>query len=333
MFVSVLDYISQVFTLPFHIPENPVKIRLKDPIFSIGSCFSDNMGSKLREYKFDIVTNPLGIIYNPYSTFKNLKLILSEGIDPDNFIKTGNIYFHWDTHSAISGTELNNFKALLEDRSRLSRQSLIAAEWLIITFGTIYAYKYKGNDKIVANCHKIPQKEFDRITLTQEEIIEDYQETLELIRTINPNLKVILTVSPVRHVRDGLIESNISKARLISAVHEIVKKDANCYYFPSYEIMIDELRDYRFYKSDMIHPSSQAIDYIWEKFAQVFFNQETLKFIDNWNKILKSLSHRPFHPHSPEHQKFLMSTIKKLEQLESKVDVTEEISFVKNQLI
>lgn len=322
-----------MFTLPFHIPQNPIKIRLKDPIFSIGSCFADNIGDKLKAHKFDITTNPLGIIYNPYSSFKNLKLILSEGIDPENFIKNGNIYFHWDTHSAISGTDLNTFKVLLEERSRLSRQRLINSEWLIITFGTIFAYRYRSNDKIVANCHKIPQREFERLSLTTEEIKEDYQETLELIRSINPRLKVILTVSPVRHIRDGLVENNISKATLIKAVHEILQEDPNCFYFPSYEIMIDELRDYRFYKSDMIHPSSQAVDYIWNKFAEVFFDQETLNFLEEWRKILKSLSHRPFHPESPEHQKFLASTISKLEKLEEKVDVSEEINLVKQQLI
>ncbi|WP_421869151.1 GSCFA domain-containing protein [Marinoscillum sp.] len=306
---------------------------MKDPIFSIGSCFSDNIGSKLRENKFDVVTNPLGIIYNPYSIFKNLKLLLSEGLDPNNFIKRGNIYFHWDTHSAISGTEINQFKELLEEKSRLSKQSLIAAEWLVITLGTIYTYRYRGNDMIVANCHKVPQKEFEKQTLTHEEIVEDYQETMELVRSINPRIKVILTVSPVRHIRDGLIANNISKATLLQAVHDIVRSDKDSYYFPSYEIMIDELRDYRFYKSDMIHPSEQAINYIWNKLSKVFFDQETQRFIDNWSKILKSLSHKPFHPNTPEHQKFLNSTIKKLEELEDKVDVTEEISFVKNQLI
>ncbi len=322
-----------MFTLPFDISPCPTKIRLKDPIFSIGSCFSDNIGSKLRENKFDVVTNPLGIIYNPYSIFKNLKLLLSEGLDPNNFIKRGNIYFHWDTHSAISGTEINQFKELLEEKSRLSKQSLIAAEWLVITLGTIYTYRYRGNDMIVANCHKVPQKEFEKQTLTHEEIVEDYQETMELVRSINPRIKVILTVSPVRHIRDGLIANNISKATLLQAVHDIVRSDKDSYYFPSYEIMIDELRDYRFYKSDMIHPSEQAINYIWNKLSKVFFDQETQRFIDNWSKILKSLSHKPFHPNTPEHQKFLNSTIKKLEELEDKVDVTEEISFVKNQLI
>ncbi len=322
-----------MFTLPFDIPPNSVKIRLKDPIFSIGSCFSDHMGSKLREHKFDVVTNPLGIIYNPYSIFKNLKLLLSEGLDPNNFIKNGDVYFHWDTHSAISGTNFNHFKELLEEKSRISKRSLVAAEWLIITFGTVYAYRYKGNDKIVANCHKVPQKEFEKQTLTREEIVEDYHETMEVVRTINPNIKVILTVSPVRHIRDGLVENNISKAILLQAVNEIVKSDNACSYFPSYEIMIDELRDYRFYKSDMIHPSQQAIRYIWNKFSQVYFDQETIKFISNWSKILKSLSHRPFHPNTAEHQKFLTSTIGKLEELEDKVDVTEEINHVKRQII
>lgn len=322
-----------MFTLPFDIPEATQKIAIKDSLFSIGSCFSDNIGAQLTAHKFNAVTNPLGIIYNPYSIFKNLRLLLSEGLDPDNYVNNGDVYFHWDTHSTISGTNLEDFKGLLQQRSTLSKQSLVNADWLIITYGTIYVYKHIDSGEIVANCHKIPQKRFKQLTLTAQEIEEDYFDTIALIRTINPQVKVILTVSPVRHVRDGLMANNYSKGVLLQAVHDIVNKDENSFYFPSYEILIDELRDYRFYMPDMIHPTQQAIDYIWNKFVHAFMNEDARIFIDEWTKVKKSLEHRPFHPHTSDHQQFLKSTISKLEKLNERMDVSTEIAHAKNQLI
>lgn len=322
-----------MFTLPFQIPEAPHKIKLKDSIFSIGSCFSDNIGDKLTAHKFDVVTNPLGILYNPFSIFKNLRLLLSEGLDPDNFIEAGGVYFHWDTHSDISGTAMDSFKALLEARSHTSRQSLTSANWLIITLGTIYVYKHLESGKIVANCHKIPQRHFQKLSLSQAEIEEDFFQTMELLRTINPDIKVILTVSPVRHIRDGLIENNVSKATLLQTVNNIVKNDPNIYYFPAYEILIDELRDYRFFKEDMIHPTEQAIQYIWERFITACLDPDAIGFISEWAKVKKSLEHRPFHPDTNEHQRFLRSTLTKLEALSQRVDVSGEMELIKNQLI
>lgn len=279
------------------------------------------------------MTNPLGIIYNPYSIFKNLRLLLSEGLDPDNFVKVGEVYFHWDTHSMISGTNPDSFKTLLNDRSLISRQSLSSASWLILTLGTVYAYKYLENGKIVANCHKIPQRNFEKLTLSAEEIEEDYFATMELIRSINPDIQVILTVSPVRHIRDGLIENNYSKAILLQTVHNILKRDPSAYYFPAYEILIDELRDYRFFKEDMIHPTDQAIQYIWERFTEACMDDKALDFIGEWARIKKSLEHRPFHPGTQDHQKFLKSTIQKLESLGQKVDTSAEIDTLRKQLI
>lgn len=321
-----------MFTLPFNIPESSEKVRLKDQVFTIGSCFADNIGSRLRDYKFNVLSNPLGTIYNPYSIFKNIRLLLSEGLDPDNFTKIRDVYFHWDTHSAISGTSLTTFKSLLEDRALESRQSLMGSQWLIITFGTMYVYRNIKANKIVANCHKAPRSDFERLALTSKEIIEDYFETLEVIRSVNPGMKVILTVSPVRHIRDGLIDNNISKATLLQAVKEIVSSDENTTYFPAYELMIDVLRDYRFYKEDMIHPNEQAVQYIWEQFIATYMDNEALKFIDQWTRIRKSLDHRPFHPDSSDHQSFLKNTIKQLQSFESRVDISQELNTLQKQM-
>lgn len=305
---------------------------MKDPVFAIGSCFSANIGSRLRDFKFDVLSNPLGTIYNPYSIFKNIRLILSEGLDPDNFTNIRGVYYHWDTHSAISGTSADTFKNLLDDRSRESKQSLISSRWMIITLGTMYVYKNLENGKIVANCHKAPKTAFERFALSSVEIIEDYFDTMEVVRSINPDMKVILTVSPVRHVRDGLVENNISKATLLQSVNEIVAKDPNTFYFPAYELMVDVLRDYRFYKEDMIHPNEQAIQYIWDRFVEAFMDEDASKFIAQWARIRKSLEHRPFHPGSSDHQSFLKSTIKQLKTFEDRVDISDELMALQSQI-
>jgi len=299
----------------------------------MGSCFSDHIGNRLIQNKFDTITNPLGIIYNPYSIFSNLRHLINQDFDFDNTIENEGILYHWDTHSDISATESGALSKLLHDTIKTSTSKLSQAKWLIITLGTSYVYEWRERNIIVANCHKVPQKQFDKRSLTVDEIKQDYSDTLALLRTANPELKVILTVSPVRHIRDGLVENNYSKSVLIQAVHDIIKSDSNAFYFPSYEIMIDELRDYRFYKEDMTHPSDQAINYIWQKFSETFFDEHTIKFLKEWSQILRALNHRPFHPESYAHQKFLHATISKLEAFAKNVNVEEEISQIKNQLI
>lgn len=285
------------------------------------------------EHKFHALSNPLGVIYNPYSIFKNIRLLLSTGLDPDNYIQADDIFYHWDTHSYISGTNLDTFRTLLQNQSRISRQSLIASKWMIITLGTIYVYKYLENGRIVANCHKVPRSKFEHLTLSAEEIVEDYLETMEVVRTVNPLMKVILTVSPVRHVRDGLIRNNISKATLLQVCQALVQQDPNTFYFPSYELMIDVLRDYRYYNEDMIHPNNQALDYIWNRFIETFMDKDVLYFIREWNDIRKSLAHRPFHPYSSNHQLFLRSTIDQLRKFEKKVDISQELKHLEKQLV
>lgn len=322
-----------MFSLPFIIPPSSEKIQLNNSVFCIGSCFSDNIGHKLQDHKFKVVSNPFGVIYNPYSIFKNFRNLLTDNLDIENYIQQGDIFYHWDTHSDISATTLSLLKEMLKQRANLSKESLTTADWIIITFGTAYAYKYLESDEIVANCHKVPQSNFDRVLLTKMEITKDYFRTVDLIKSLNPNVKIIITVSPVRHVRDGLVNNNLSKSILLQAAHEIVERDQQAHYFPSYEIMIDELRDYRYYKEDMIHPTDQAITYIWEKFTKSYLDENTQNFIQEWQKINRAIHHRPFHPTSDAHQQFLKSTIKKLETLSQQVDVIHEIELLKSQII
>ncbi len=277
--------------------------------------------------------NPLGVIYNPVSLFKTLRISLEPQIDHHRIIEADQIFYHWDTHSIISADSRDNLIANFNEQLHHTNAFLSKVSTIVISLGTSWVYRHQSGAEIVANCHKVPQKEFSKALLTVHEIVDDYLKTLDLLRTNNPDLNVILTVSPVRHIRDGLVENNLSKSILIQAVQEIVTQDPKASYFPSYEILIDVLRDYRFYKEDMIHPNDQAVDYIWRKFSLSYLDENAQVFILEWEKIARALQHRPFHPHSPAHQSFIKSTLSKLQSLADKVDVEKELKALKNQLI
>lgn len=313
-----------MFNLNFEIPESKDKINLKDSILLFGSCFSDEVGGKLTQSKFKALSNPFGTIYNPHSIFK----LLANAVEKNHLVESQGVHYHWDTHGSISGLSAQECSQLFEDRMKETQAFLKQTKWLIITLGTSIAYE--RNNEIVANCHKVPQAQFNKRFLSQKEIIEQFA---SLYANLDPDLLIIFTVSPVRHIRDGLVENNRSKAILIDAVHQIVADYENVQYFPSYEILIDELRDYRFYSEDMIHPSQQAIDYVWKRFSETYFDEDTRSFIKDWSKVKSAIDHRPFQPHSESHQKFLQSTLKKLQALNEKVDLSVEMEEIKNQLI
>ncbi len=322
-----------MFSLPFYIPKSNSVIKLSDRIFSIGSCFANSIGQRLNDHKFKVHCNPFGIIYNPYSIFNSLRLTLSDGLKPENSVQNGEVFYHWDSHSELSDTDYESFKSLLSNTSQKAKESLISAKWLIITLGTAKTYRLKSNGAIVANCHKVPQIQFESILLSEEEIIETFNKTLEELRAVNIDIEVILTVSPVRHIRDGLIENNISKATLLKAVNSIVHTNEGVHYFPSYELMIDVLRDYRFYEKDLIHPNELALNYIWNQFSEVYFESKTMDFVQEWQQIKKSLEHKSFHPKTKAHQQFLKSLYLKLDKLSAQVDVQKELIQVEAQLI
>ncbi|MEQ9466488.1 MAG: GSCFA domain-containing protein [Ekhidna sp.] len=313
-----------MFKLNFEIPASSAKINLSDPVLLIGSCFSDEIGEKLKSHKFNAFSNPFGTIYNPHSIFK----VLEGGLNPKDTIESQGVYYHWDAHGSVSGLSETDVSALLVQKNQEMNTFLGNAKWLIIALGTAIVYEYE-NVGIVANCHKIPQSKFTKRFLSQKEIIGQFA---RLHAKFNPNLKIIFTVSPVRHIRDGLVENNRSKAILLDSIHQLVEEYKNVHYFPAYEILIDELRDYRFYAEDMIHPSSQAINYIWDTFSQTYFDSNTRSFLSEWVKVKAALNHRSFQPQSVSHQKFLYNTLEKLTALNEKVDLRVEIEQVKNQL-
>lgn len=315
-----------MFKLSFEITPSNTKITLNDKVYLIGSCFSDEIGNKLATFKFNSLHNPFGTLYNPISIFK----ALGETLNPTNTVESQGIYYHWDCHGEISALNQEGLEEKVRSTSKTSMDFISDSTVLIITLGTSFAYRHKEDQKLVANCHKIPAENFEKLLLNKEEILSAFS---KLYASLKSNLTIIFTVSPVRHLRDGLVENNLSKAILIEAVHELVGQYENVQYFPAYEIVHDELRDYRFFAKDMAHPSKQAIDYIWERFSDVYFDSETNKFIVKWKKIRTAMDHKAFQPESNSHQDFLKRTISDLSNLKSLVDVSKEMKILEDQLL
>ena len=307
------------FTTKIPISKSTNPIDYNSNIMSLGSCFAENMGDKFQYFKFQITTNPFGIIFNPVS----IEMLISRAVN--NIQCTENdIFFHndlwhcFEVHSELSHTDKETFLTNLNLKIQQSHNLIIQSTHIIITYGTSWVYRNKQTGKIVANCHKIPQNQFEKEILSKETIEKAIQNTIALVQKINPDCHFIFTISPVRHIKDGFVENNISKSHLIAAIHSSNFQLPASSYFPSYEIMIDELRDYRFYAEDMLHPSQMAIDYIWQRFSETTISAESYSIMQEVDNIQKGLAHRPFNPDSASHQEFCKNLIKKINTLASK---------------
>ena len=273
-------------------------------VLLLGSCFSENIGNKLEYFKFQSLQNPFGILFHP----KAIQVLIENTVNQKVYSED-DVFFHneqwhcFDAHSKLSNTSKEELIKQLNNKINVMASQLSNATYIIITLGTAWVYHFNKVNKTVANCHKVPQREFTKKLLSVEEIIASLSSILDLIRKVNSKASIIFTVSPIRHLKDGFVENMQSKAHLISAIHQVVKNQS--FYFPSYEIMMDELRDYRFYKEDMIHPNQLAINYIWDKFKTVWVSDESSKVMDKVDAIQKGLQHKPFNPNSKAHQKFL----------------------------
>lgn len=308
--------------------EIPIKkydfpIDYQSRILLLGSCFSENIGKKFQYFKFQAEVNPFGIIFNPISLEKLVKRVVEK-----QYFTESDIFFHndlwhcFDVHSELSNSNKDMFLDNLNSILELTHRQIVSLTHCIITLGTAWVYRLRqaqsNTDKIVANCHKVPQNQFIKTLLSSEQIEESLQNIVSLVHSINPNCQFIFTVSPVRHSKDGFVENNISKAHLLSAVFKTVNcKLATVNYFPSYEIMIDELRDYRFYADDMLHPNQKAIDYIWIKFFESYVNESEFQLMNDICSIQKDLAHKPFNPNTEAHQKFLKKLKEKIELIEN----------------
>ncbi|TXD52661.1 MULTISPECIES: GSCFA domain-containing protein [unclassified Polaribacter] len=273
----------------------------------LGSCFSENIGHKLQYFKFQTCQNPFGILFHPKAIETFIKNVIDKKMFTEKDIIFQNERWHcFDAHSSVSSTAKNEVLNTLNTHVLTTNKKLKKASHLLITLGTGWVYRLIETNKIVANCHKIPQKKFSKELLSVDEITESLKTISTLIRSVNKNVQVVFTVSPVRHLKDGFTENAQSKAHLIAAIHQHINRaQRNSSYFSSYEIMMDELRDYRFYAEDMIHPNTTAINYIWEKLVSTWFSNEASKTMKEIDVIQRGILHRSFNEKSSEHQQFL----------------------------
>ena len=307
-----------------------VKIELGDRMITMGSCFSEMMGNRLSDAKFDILSNPLGILFNPISLFRNLRYALGDEVIPDDFAQLNDVYYHFDAHSRIFARNPEDLKNKIKTATNELRNFLSVSKWLFLTFGTANVYTHQG--RVVANCHKQPAAMFESRTLSVKEMLNDAVPVIDQLKQNFPRLKIIITVSPIRHIRDTLERNSLSKSLLRVFCHELSTQNSHIQYFPSYELMMDDLRDYRFYTRDMIHPNEIAEDYIYNKFADAYFGDETKNTLDEWRNLRQAIAHKPFHPESDAHQAFLHKTLARLKKIASKLNVSREIEQIEELL-
>lgn len=311
------------FRTEIPVVKNEATIGYDRPVFLIGSCFSDNIGDKLRYFKFKTQVNPYGVIFNPLA----IEQAISDIAAKKEYLKTdiyhyNDIWLSFNHHTSFSAANAETILENINNAISIAHDTLKNASHIFITLGTAWVYRFLATGTIVANCHKIPQREFAKELLNANEINQSLNTTIGLLKKINKNISIIFTVSPVRHLRDGFIENQLSKALLISAVQQVVKTNDSIY-FPSYEIMMDDLRDYRFYNEDMVHPNELGITYIWEKFKEAFLSESTLETVEEINAIQKRMAHIPFNPESADYKKFMEVTQAKVSALTKKYpDIT-----------
>lgn len=270
-----------------------------------GSCFSDYIADKFINYKYSTDANPFGTVYNPLSIKKGLlRLIEGNNYQEVELFQQDDIWYSFDHHGRFSGTEKENVLEGINQQLHFSSASLKEADFLFITFGTSIIYQLKSTGQVVSNCHKVPAGEFVRRKISVEEIIKEYSTLIETLFKYNPNISVVFTVSPVRHWKDGAHQNQLSKSVLLLAIDQLCNSHPQTFYFPSYEIMMDDLRDYRFYTEDMLHPDKVAINYIWQRLKESFMNSDTIRLMDEVEKIIQACNHKPFNPGSTAFRTF-----------------------------
>jgi hypothetical protein len=317
--------------MEFRIPLRPAKlpsfIEFGDGILLSGSCFTEHMAERMRRHKFRVLENPNGVLFNPVSIASSLvRAIDGEPYTPSDLFHAHGLWSNWDFHGRFSdpdaGKALDAMNASVEQTHGFLRES----RWLFLTLGSAWVYQL-GDGRIVANCHKAPDSSFIRRLLAPEEVLSALDNLIHRLSLINPDMQLILTVSPVRHMRDGYVENNRSKAVLLQAVHHLAGKFDGIHYFPAYELVIDDLRDYRFYAEDMVHPNHQATTYVWERFVESAFSGSTREAMREIAGLGAAMAHRPLHPGSTAHRDFMRSCLEKTLDLSrrfSSLDFTEE---------
>ncbi len=316
------------FRTKVEISSYPFTIRHSDKLMLFGSCFTENIGKLLLDNKFRCCVNPFGVLYNPLSVAEAIKELLSKKHYTSDDLHYGcGYWFSLMHHSSFNSSDTDKCLQTINERIEEGAVWLPQTDRMLFTWGTAWVYTWKESGQIVGNCHKLPELMFTRKMLEVDEIVGEYIDLLNRLHECNPKLQVLFTVSPIRHAKDGMHGNQLSKAILLLAIEKLCTTLPFCQYFPSYEIMMDELRDYRFYADDMLHPSQLAVKYIWERFSDAFFPDDTRSFIRQWEGIRKGMEHRPFNPDSENYRTFLSQILLKIEMLKEKfpyLDVQNE---------
>ena len=291
-------------------------------ILLIGSCFSESIYNKLDYFKFKAFKNPFGIVYNP----KAIEKLVLHAINEKTYSEADIFYLNerWHCFDAHSDLSSPNEKLLIENLNNQLKQALLhleKASHIIITLGTAWVYRHIETDTIVANCHKVPQRKFLKELTSVDEVEESLHAMIALIKSVNPSAKLLFTISPIRHLKDGFAENSVSKAHLRAAVNRVVDPRKGLFYFPSFEIMLDDLRDYRFYAADMVHPNDLAISYIWDAFVDSWISDSSSNIMQQVDAVRKGLAHRPFNPNSEQHRTFLAQLKEKIAQLDAEFKI------------
>lgn len=311
-----------IFRTEIDIKPSKVEVNYDSKLFFVGSCFAENIEKRLRRLHFNTTVNPLGVLYNPLSIaaslqrFNDVKLFEESDIELDSI--SGD-YFTFDAYTLLNNSDKSSLLDGLNSIVVDSHNRLESCDILVITLGTSWIYRDVRSHQVVANCQKQPSSRFIRERLSVESIVASFTELLSA--ECYKNKQIIFTVSPIRHLKDGLQENSLSKSTLICAAHQLVEQFENVSYFPSYEILMDDLRDYRFYESDMVHPSKVAVDYIWISFLTSFLSKKSQEIVKKMDKIVKALEHRPIDPNSQRSKEHFLENEKKLEELKKKLNL------------
>jgi len=327
------------FQLPIQIKSPEARITYRDKIMLTGSCFTEHIGNSLDELKFCTLQNPNGILFDPRSVCNSLiSYIENKQYQKEDLFYLNEIWNSWEHHSRFSNINAEQALKSINESQQQAYDFLKNADWLLITFGSSFSYRLTDeatlgglqNNNGVANCHRAPSQWFNKHLLTIDEIISLLDTTYHRLKQFNSKLKIIFTISPVRHIRDGVIENNRSKARLIEAVHHMTNKFPGLYYFPAYELVIDVLRDYRFYDIDMVHPNYPATEFVMEKFNESFIDEQSQQLMEEIKKIVIARKHKAFQPDTNAHKTFLKTHLEKTKELQAKfsfLNLKEEIEY------
>lgn len=325
------------FHYEFDIKKAPHPIRHPQQLMLVGSCFTENIGEKLRRHKFNVLENPNGILFNPVSVTEAIETYINNTIIAETDLFLHNETWHsWKHHSRFSGITAQEAVDKINASTSAAHQWLKHTDHLLLTLGSAWLYTLTGEapnaveGSTAANNHKAPAAWFRKRLMRAEEVVSLFNNLLEKLRAFNPELQLIFTISPVRHLREGVIENNRSKAVLIQAVHELVAQHGNTYYFPAYELVVDDLRDYRFYAEDLVHPNYQATQYVWEKFTEACMNTGTKELMKEIAEINLAFQHKPFNPLTSQHLHFLKSYLTKTKALQDQhpyLDLKNELQY------